>query len=292
MDLMNCVKACSILEINDENYTHEQVRKQYKYMALKWHPDKNPAPNSAEKYMEIKAAHDYLIGHSTQEKISSYKSCLTAFFVNLYGNEEFQRTIFMPLLELCEEKIIKMIVAMPDSQAKLTYQLLCAHKDVLNLSDVFLDKIQRAIANKDANICYLLLNPCLQDMLDCNVYKFTDCEEPLYIPLWRPCTEFVEHDVVAYCLPQLPGNIWIEEESWILHISIDADVNVVFSSGFLEVPIGNAFVHVLADNIKLVPYQIVKKPNSGLPLLCDRNIYAHENRGDLHIHLHLFENFA
>ena len=261
-------------------------------MALKLHPDKNPAQNATDKYIEIKAAYDYLIGYPTQNKISSYKSCLTAFFVNLYGNEEFQRTIFMPLLELCEEKIIKMIVAMPDSQAKLTYQLLCAHKDVLNLSDVFLEKIQQAITNKDANICYLLLNPCLQDLLDCNVYKYLYNDEPLYIPLWRPFTELTEYDVVAYCLPQLPNNIWIDEETSILNISIDADINAVFYRGFLEVPIGNTFVHVLADDIKLVPYQIAKMPNCGLPLLCDKNIYAHENKGDLYIHLHLFEKFV
>ena len=61
MDTMNYHKACEVLEIVDSVTTIEIVRKQYKYMSLKWHPDRNTASNATDKYREIKEAHDFLL---------------------------------------------------------------------------------------------------------------------------------------------------------------------------------------------------------------------------------------
>jgi len=67
---MNCQRASKILEIDEpfETVSIEVVRKQYKLFALKWHPDRNKAPNAAEKYREIKDAHDYLLDMSSNRE--------------------------------------------------------------------------------------------------------------------------------------------------------------------------------------------------------------------------------
>jgi len=58
---MNYQRACETLLINPKDISLEVIRKQYKLMALKYHPDKNSADDAADVYREIKEAHDYLI---------------------------------------------------------------------------------------------------------------------------------------------------------------------------------------------------------------------------------------
>jgi hypothetical protein len=58
---MNYRRACDILLIDQGSISLEVIRKQYKLLALKYHPDKNAAENAADMYRVIKDAHDYLI---------------------------------------------------------------------------------------------------------------------------------------------------------------------------------------------------------------------------------------
>lgn len=58
---MNYRRACEILLIDHGSISLEVIRKQYKLLALKYHPDKNAAENAADMYRVIKEAHDYLI---------------------------------------------------------------------------------------------------------------------------------------------------------------------------------------------------------------------------------------
>lgn len=58
---MNYRRACDILLIDQGSISLEVIRKQYKLLALKYHPDKNAAENAADMYRVIKEAHDYLI---------------------------------------------------------------------------------------------------------------------------------------------------------------------------------------------------------------------------------------
>jgi len=58
---MNYRRACEILLIDPGSISLEVIRKQYKLLALKYHPDKNAAENAADMYRVIKDAHDYLV---------------------------------------------------------------------------------------------------------------------------------------------------------------------------------------------------------------------------------------
>jgi DnaJ-class molecular chaperone len=48
-----------ILGVN-ENATHDEIKKAYRGLSLKYHPDRNPAPEATEKFKEINQAYEIL----------------------------------------------------------------------------------------------------------------------------------------------------------------------------------------------------------------------------------------
>ena len=48
-----------ILGIN-ENASHDEIKKAYRGLSLKYHPDRNPAPEATEKFKQINQAYEVL----------------------------------------------------------------------------------------------------------------------------------------------------------------------------------------------------------------------------------------
>ena len=47
----------------DRNSTYDEIKKSYRELALKYHPDRNKSPNAAEKFNEISTAYGILSNH-------------------------------------------------------------------------------------------------------------------------------------------------------------------------------------------------------------------------------------
>ena len=74
---MKYSEACSILElyhISPSEITNEVIKKQYKIMALQYHPDKYHGNDANEKFQEIHEAYQFLMQYpdSGVDTISSY----------------------------------------------------------------------------------------------------------------------------------------------------------------------------------------------------------------------------
>jgi len=61
----------AILEL-DQGASPEEIKRAYRQLSLKWHPDKNKAPEAQEKYILIAKAHDTLTDPETREKWEKY----------------------------------------------------------------------------------------------------------------------------------------------------------------------------------------------------------------------------
>lgn len=78
------------MSINDYNNLELQpyvaddiVKKQYKYLALKYHPDKNSSPDASEKFKEISQSYHNIINKKTQDNSNII---LADEFFNLFAN--------------------------------------------------------------------------------------------------------------------------------------------------------------------------------------------------------------
>jgi DnaJ-class molecular chaperone len=61
----------------------ELVKKQYKYLALKYHPDKNNSSEATEKFKEISQSYNNIINKKTQD---SNNIIMGNDFFNLFSN--------------------------------------------------------------------------------------------------------------------------------------------------------------------------------------------------------------
>jgi DnaJ-class molecular chaperone len=81
---MNIFEARKILDLS-ENWTDEELKKSYRAMAMKYHPDKCKTPDSSEKFIKIKQAYEFL-NKGPQENVEDilsnlFKSFTTSFRV-------------------------------------------------------------------------------------------------------------------------------------------------------------------------------------------------------------------
>ncbi|KAL1456844.1 hypothetical protein WDU94_001537 [Cyamophila willieti] len=93
-----------ILEL-PKTATADEIKKQYRKMALKYHPDKNPNnPEAADKFKEINRAHSTLSDQTKRNIYDTYGS-LGLYVAEQFG-EENVNTYFMVTSTWCKALII------------------------------------------------------------------------------------------------------------------------------------------------------------------------------------------
>jgi DnaJ-class molecular chaperone len=71
---MNPFQALKILNINENTEINaEIIKKHYRMMALKYHPDKNKHVDAPSKFQEIQNAYEYLSNNMENSKSWSFK---------------------------------------------------------------------------------------------------------------------------------------------------------------------------------------------------------------------------
>jgi len=298
-------KACKTLEI-EGIVSIAIVRKQYKLLALKYHPDKNKSTDASAKYQEIKEAHDYLLKYldnhhafandsfvsdsstSWSDSSTSWSSSVSSFFETLYNNQHLQKRVFHPLLmriiETCETKIFE---NMDSRRANKIYEILVKYKDALHLSDDFLKRVYETIRVKADAV--ILLNPNLDDLLNQLVYKYKlDDLLYCYIPLWHSELIYDKHKLVVQCEPELQDNVELDEFNNI-HVSLQYNLIDIWGKETIEFPLGNTQTRTFClDSLKLTKEsQCIVKEREGIPVANTVDIYSVDKISDIYLHITL-----
>ncbi|KAK2154167.1 hypothetical protein LSH36_275g07036 [Paralvinella palmiformis] len=87
----------------EKNCTQDDIKKAYRKLALKYHPDKNPNnPDATEKFKEINHAHSVL-GDTTKRQIYDRYGSLGLYVAEQFG-EENVNTYFVLTSPWCKEE--------------------------------------------------------------------------------------------------------------------------------------------------------------------------------------------
>lgn len=305
--MMNSQQAYKVLDL-EPGAAYETIRRQYKMLALKYHPDKNKADGAADKYREIKEAHDVLCdkGGGPQHSgpladswfsksglgSSTYARAASDFFEMIYNDQQFQRRVFHPLLMRvvgsCEEKAIDLFRKMEKAKARKLYDILILYQDTLHLSADTLAKIHQIIEAQEQSIDIkdiVVLNPNLDDLLDQSVYKLKqDNGQIVFVPLWHRELEY--DGVFVDCLPTLPDNVEVDEYNNI-YVKCVLKVGDLWDKDGVEVRVGTRAYNLDVGQLRLVSRQTVLVDGLGIPVPNEADIFNVSRLSNIYAHVEI-----
>ena len=65
---MKYQEACRIFELEVNHDCNEsELKRKYKRLSLRYHPDKNPSPDACLEFQQLQDAYDILLGYQEEE---------------------------------------------------------------------------------------------------------------------------------------------------------------------------------------------------------------------------------
>ena len=224
---MNYKYACKILNIDSsDELTTDILKKNYRSMALKYHPDKNFEQDAVSRFQEIQEAYEYLIKYkdfididdNSEEDYDSedilnknnYKSILFSFLKNILipdNRNKLFLTIFNKISTTCESNAIDILNKLDKQVLIKIYEIIDNYREVLHFSEDFLLKIKDIVNDKIKDDECIILNPTIDDLFENNLYKLKLNGFTYIVPLWHNELYFDikgtdNGDIIVLCNPE------------------------------------------------------------------------------------------
>jgi len=291
---MNYENALEILEIDiHKSVSKEYLKKQYRKLALKYHPDKNGnTPESNERFRKINEAYNYLkniyvedvdVEEPNNPQSSLYTDILKAFI----------KTSFEGPISKIVSKIInggkRISVSLFDELDRDTalhiYSFLSTNRSTLHLSQEILDIVREIVVKKYDNVEIYKLNPSINDLLNNNLYKLHINNEVLFVPLWHNESYFDSSgcEIMVICEPELPPLIKIDDDNNIWTetiIDINFLSNLILNNESIPIKIGSLELSIPIANLLMKKEQFYRIKAQGLSKI-KANIYDVSEKSDI-----------
>ena len=303
---MNCKDAFLILEIdlNVINYNDislEYLKKQYRKLALKNHPDKNNnTPESNEKFKQINEAYDLLkreIKHLNSEDFteendsdndsSLYFDILRSFMKSVLERKynDILSKIVNDIISAGKKISIKIFDDLDKETSSNIYTFLSNNRSVLHLSQEILDIVRDIVLKKYDDVEIYKLNPSVDDLLNNNLYKLYINNELFLVPLWHNESYFDNSgcEIIVICEPDLPKGLTIDEDNnIILEISIDKNelIENLMLDGSIKINIGEKEFSIFLSNLHMKREQNYRIKNVGISKI-KKDIYDVSEKSDI-----------
>lgn len=262
---MNRQQAIKILNLK-KNYTDEELKKQYRLMALKFHPDKNKSKTANEDFQNIQAAYSFLSELSPSKEysvdIESYDEMLRCF-VNLIIKTKFSLKL---LLQFDIEVLELMIKVMNTYLENGNWNTYFEHIEKIKT------EIENIIQERKKEVDIVALEPSLNDLFDQKIFCLKRNGNIFLVPLWHSDMTFndISGNFIVKCYPLLPEHIDIDENNNIV-ICIKYEIGKLLENERLLFNIGKKEMGIDINKLKIKREQSYILPGEGIPRINEKD---------------------
>ena len=286
---MNREKAIKILELK-QDISNDNIKKKYRLLALKYHPDKNKSNNANEKFLEINEAYNYLLNNNNYNN-NNYSDILKDFLQNIIQDNiqtDMMITIFNNILNNCQEKTIEFIKGINKYNLIIVFSIIKKYKNVLHFNDNFIEQVEEILNDKVQNDENIILNPSIDDLLEDNIYKLIVGNERILIPLWHKklTIERENKSIYIHCKPILDNNIDIDDNNNII-INKEFYIKDIMNKEKIQCKIGEKTFEIENKKIQLCEKQRVILYNKGISKIDCNHILDNTRRGNIILNITL-----
>lgn len=283
--------ACNIFEINEEDFDNKDlIKKKYRLLALKYHPDKNKSEYATSKFQDINSAYETLLKEKNTN--TSYETILKEYLNSLLKNEthvDITYNILINIIYKCKEKGLMYFNSLSKEYLYNIITILKKHKHIFDIDEKFINEIEIIYKNKKEKSCSYILNPDINDLLEDNIYKFDINDDEKLIPLWHKHVYYTDNNnnnIDLYCIPRLDENMWIDENNN-LFINIEKKISDIMNIDKIPIHIGNHIRYLKNDNIRFVNKQQIILYNCGIAKINNQDVMNNNSRSNIIINLNI-----
>jgi len=303
---MNLNKAELILGLKGK-YNIEDVKKSFRCLALKYHPDKNKDEDASKKFQDIYEAYEFLNTYDyvkvekddTEDEIENKNKNMFEIFVKgiTKGGSRIDPVILNNLLHLISKGCKKLSQKMFEMFDKPTVLRMFSYalqlKDILGLTKEDITYMEDTLKSKNNDYEIYLLNPNLDNLLLDQIYILTHEDRQLYIPLWH--SELIYNingkTIIVRCGPELNENISIDENNN-LHIRIIKTFEELKTEKGINISEYNFQTKIIPiEELFIRNEQTYIIKNKGISEIDTNNIFNTSNRANIIFHIKLL-NFV
>tara|TARA_B110000967_G_C18794853_1_gene515222 strand:- start:59 stop:973 length:915 start_codon:yes stop_codon:yes gene_type:complete len=301
---MNYKKACNILLFEKNDIINENtIKKQYRMLALIYHPDKNKEDNATEKFHEVNEAYEYLLKYEGYIDTNNFftedlnenmftnntYSSLLFKFINTISEDNgsiVMNTIINKLTTICEDKAIDLLNNLDKHTLIKVYKLLTKYKSAFHFNNNYIDKIKEIVISKTINDERIILNPSLEDLIEQKLYKLDYHENIYYIPLWQNeiVYDISDNELYISCEPNLPNHINIDDKNNI-YISVSYPCKDLFETNVIYIDLCNKKIPIYTRDLYIKQKQFVRYANQGIPTITSQDVYDVSKLSDIFINI-------